>query len=237
VLALVMPLSLVSGDAWKKSRALLAKNYRDIVVVSIAGSKDLDNSFSADTGSGECLVVGRKAKPDTGRATFAILNERPPNQIAGAQAAYQIRRLIDGGQIRRLEDGPAGGTPINFGDEVIGHLLDAPLPESTGWFLSRVMDLSLAQTAYQIVVKGKVWLPAMRGSDAPPIPITTIKAIGQICPYHSDVKGINADGSVRGPFKIQRVTPSAAPTYPVLWSHSADRERTTTFEPDSEGLP
>ncbi len=61
-MALVMPLSLMSGESWQDSRSLLAKNYRDLVLVSIAGAGDMDISFSADTGMGECLVVGQQTE-------------------------------------------------------------------------------------------------------------------------------------------------------------------------------
>ena len=55
VLGLVMPLSLISGDAWEKSRALLAKHYSNLIIISIAGAASADLSFSADTHMGECL--------------------------------------------------------------------------------------------------------------------------------------------------------------------------------------
>ena len=61
MLALVMPLSLMPGDAWEASRELLAKSYSGLVLASIAGRGSEDMSFSADTGMGECLVVGRKS--------------------------------------------------------------------------------------------------------------------------------------------------------------------------------
>jgi hypothetical protein len=67
-LALVMPLSLMSGDSWEDSRKLLASSYSDLILVSIAGAADEDMSFSADTGMGECLVVGRKSSTASKRA-------------------------------------------------------------------------------------------------------------------------------------------------------------------------
>ncbi len=109
-------------------------------------------SFSADTGMGECLVVGHKAKTIGGRATFVILNERPAYPLLGATAAEQVHRLLSAGNLRRLEDGPLGGTALTFGDQRIGQALEAPLPESGGWNLSRVADLALAQSAYQLAV-------------------------------------------------------------------------------------
>lgn len=179
-LALVMPLSLAAGDAWEESRALLAHRYSALVIVSIAGADDKQLSFSADTGMGECLVVGRRSDDGSTRGTFVILNERPRFALLGAHAAKSIRHLIKGGSLRRLEDGPVGGTPIQFGDDIIGHSIDAPLPESGGWNVSRISDLALAQSAYQIATHGRVWLPGMSKSSAASLPVTTVATIGTI---------------------------------------------------------
>src|SRR4029453_7890473 len=116
----VMPLGLVAGDSWEASRKLIAGGYTDIVVVSIASPKDGTVAFSSDPRTGGCLIVGRKldgvgTKPPR-RAVFVMLTERPEYPLVGAEIARQIRRLVAGGKIRRLEDGPAGGTPIKFGD-------------------------------------------------------------------------------------------------------------------------
>ena len=126
-LALVMPLSLMAGDAWEKSRQLLRKSYSELIFVSIAGARDDALSFSADTGMGECLVVGRKTPKEEKRATFVALQQRPDSTIVGASIADQIRNAL-AGNLRKLEDGPVGGTPVRFGDDVIGFALDAPLP-------------------------------------------------------------------------------------------------------------
>jgi len=137
VMALVMPLSLMIGESWDDSRALLAKSYSDLLVISIAGATGEDSSFSADTGMAECLVVARKAKSENKRATFVVLNERPAYPLVGASAAEQIRRLIARKSIRRLEDGPMGGTHLYFGDDEIGQAMEAPLADLSGWNLAR----------------------------------------------------------------------------------------------------
>jgi hypothetical protein len=237
MLALVMPLSLIAGESWEDSRALLAKNYTDLVLVSIAGSRDADMSFSADTGMGECLVVGRKSNVGSTRATFIILNERPAYPLIGASAAEQIRRLIASGNIRRLEDGPVGGTFIYFGDDVIGQALNAPLPSPGGWNLSRIADLSLAQTAFQIVNEKRIWLPTISKSEAASISIATVAEIGEIGPIHRDINGNTPTGGIRGPFDIVPLQPNSAPTYPALWAHEAEKERAMSFGPDSEAVP
>lgn len=237
VLALVMPLSLMSGDSWEDSRVLLSKNYSDLILVSIAGAADKDMSFSADTDMGECLVIAHKSKRGSGRATFVILNERPQFPMLGASLARQIRRLVASSKMRRLEDGPVGGDLLYFGEDVVGQALDAPLPSSGGWNLARIADLSLAQTAYQIVHKKRLWLPSMNEADAPAIAMTTVAAIGEIGPYHADINGETQTGGIRGPFDIVSTKPGSTPTYPVLWAHDAESERTLAFPGDSQGVP
>jgi len=150
-----------------------------------------------------------------------------------SSTAAQIHRLIAGKKLRRLEDGPVGGTPLHFGDEVIGQAMDAPLPGSGGWNLSRIADLALAQAAYQ-VASGIMWLPAMSKSEAIKLPITTVATVGQIGPYHADIYADTATGGIRGPFNLPDVKPGSVPTYPVLWSHDAKRERTLSFEGKKE---
>jgi hypothetical protein len=135
-----------------------------------------------------------------------------------------------------LEDGPVGGTPIRFGDDIVGHAVEAPLPKEGGWHLGRSSDISLAQTAYQLCERERVWLPTMNECDSVTIPITSIGKIGQVGPYHSDISGNTASGSVRGPFSIAMVEAGTTPTYPVLWSHDAERERNMEFVGESEGM-
>jgi hypothetical protein len=119
--------------------------------------------------------------------------------LLGARVAEQIGQLISGENLRRLEDGPMGGSAIAFGDEVIGHAMSAPLPDSGGWNLARIADLSLAQAAYQLANENRVWLPTMNRTEAVNVPITTVGQIGEIGPYHSDVSGDTSTGTIRGP--------------------------------------
>lgn len=236
MLALVMPLSLMSGDAWANSRTLLAKQYSELIIVSITGEDSGDMSFSADTGMGECLVVGRKTGTPSDRATFVVLKERPAFPMLGASVAREVKCLIDAKATRCLEDGPLGGTAIKFGSDMIGHVLTAPISAEGGWYLSRVADLSLAQSAYQLRENGKIWLPGMDDSKSFSIPTATVGTIGKIGPYHSDIDGSTAKGGIRGPFTASPVAEGAVPTYPILWSHDAARERTMAFSADREGI-
>ncbi|MBE3112185.1 MAG: hypothetical protein IMZ46_17050, partial [Acidobacteria bacterium] len=224
-LALVMPLSLLSGEAWEESRRMLTDRYSELVLVSIAAAADNEMSFSADTDMGECLMVGRKATSLDFRASFVVLDKRPRFPMLGAGIATQIRRLIAGKSLRRLEDGPVGGTPIYFGEDRVGYALDAPLPPTGGWNPVRIADLSLAQTAWQMAKRGLLWLPSMNRDDAPPIKITKVERLrAKIGPYHADINGWTSTGEIRGPFDIEPLKPHDEPTFPVLWAHDTEEQ-------------
>jgi surface antigen len=235
-IALVLPLSFMSGEAWEDSRTLIINNYSDIILVSIAGTEGKKLSFSADTDMGECLLIGKKIKSKNTRAFFIILNERPKNTLIGVSISEQIRKEIQSNKIRCLEDGPVGGTHLKLGDDILGQIIEAPLPLHEGWHLSRISDLSLAQSAFQLVNNRSLWLPTMNKSESIPMAITTISEIGEIGPYHADINGLNSNGTLRGPFDLQEITPNLISTYPILWSHDAERERTLSFEADCEGI-
>ena len=77
VLALVLPLSAASGLSWQGFRKMLAADYTDLTVLSIAANGK-EMSFSSDTGMGECLVVARRRSeddPTAERAHFVSLRQ------------------------------------------------------------------------------------------------------------------------------------------------------------------
>jgi hypothetical protein len=76
----------------------------------------------------------------------------------------------------------------------------------------------------------------MAKSDAVNISITTVEKVGEVGPIHRDINGTNPNGSIRGPFDTPSTMPGSVPTYPVLWSHDAERERTMSFDADCEGI-
>ncbi len=236
MLALVMPLTLLTGSSWEKCRNQLREAYDGLILISIAGSDNLV-SFSADTGMGECLVIGQRSGRRQFRATFVILDEAPGYSVYGLTIAQQIRQMMRDKSLRRLEDGPSGGNAIYFGAEIAGQAIDAPLPSSGSWKLARTVDLSLAQSAYQLANRKRIWLPMQQFSDSIEIQMTAITDIGKTGPYHLDVSKRYSNGTIRGPFEVRSLQANTVPTYPILWAHDADRERTMLFEADREGIP
>ena len=121
----------MSGEAWEKSRRLLAKSYCDLGLVSITGAADEEMSFAADTDMGD----------------------------AGAGIATQIRCLVASKNMRRLEDGPVGGSPLYFGDDRVGYALDAPLPPAGS---SPTIESSRAAAAIA-TCGGLIWGSSQKG--------------------------------------------------------------------------
>ena len=131
--AMVLPLAVLQGQSWQKARDLWRKEYRDLVVVSIAGAKSSDKSFSADTDFGEALIIATKKGTDepSGRGVFVNLARRPRTPMEGEEMGDQIRRFIKPDDVRTLEHGPYGRLADlrrrGDGGRIAG------LPASRGW--------------------------------------------------------------------------------------------------------
>ena len=230
-LALVLPMSALSGKSWEKVRTLWRTEYSNLVVVTIAGAGTHARSFSADTGMAECLVIAERTPP-TGppRATFVVVDHQPPDPLVGSQLSAAITQAIHAG-VDTLEDGPHGGTRIRIGDTPYGNAINGNLPPSGPWQLAGIADPSLAQSAHQLTT-GHLWIA---GTDAHRIPVVPIRdTINRIGPHDLDIIGalLKSDGYAQGPFiKVIGCPPGSA--YPTLWNHDAARERRLIVAPDN----
>ena len=225
VLALVLPLSVANGLSWDGFREMLAREYTDLEILSIAANS-YGMSFSSDTGMAECLVIARKFKVDEtlqDRVHFTSLLRRPRSF---AHASSLAGGLQGSGQVRRIEDGPYGGTPLMVGEELAGETITAPYDDDReGWGAVRISDHSLAQTAYALS-NSKLWLPGIASSVE--LKTATLSSVGRRG-WHD----INIAGST-GPYI--KAPPSPTATYPALWNHNAKRETKMVCVPDFQLL-
>ncbi len=225
VLALVLPLTAAVGLSWDKFRRLLAVNYADIEVLSIAANGK-DMSFSSDTGMAECLIVARKlGKGDapSSAAVFTSFNRRPQGF---AHAAVISSEIVNSASLRRIEDGPYGGTLLTMGEEHTGEMLTAPYAKSgDAWAAVRLSDASLAQTAYALSCS-KLWLPGI--AEALDLKVIPLNVIGKRGMYDMNIAGTSSSA----PFT--RTSPNPTATYPALWNHNARQETRIICQPDSQ---
>ncbi len=223
VLALVLPLSAATGLSWDGLREVLARDYTDMTVVSIAAN-DREMSFSSDTGMAECLVIARKFMEDeqpNDADHFVSLSRRP-------QGFAYARELVAGcapdySQVRQIDKGPYGGTPLMVGGELAGYMITAP--RASVWRAVRLSDYSVAQAAFALS-QSKLWLPGMASSLE--LKTTLLASIGKLGFVHRDITG----PAPRGPF--DKISPSPTATYPAMWNHNATNETRMVCAPDAQ---
>ena len=228
VLALVLPLVATSGLSWQRFRSQMADTYDNVEVLSLAARNLRDISFSADTGLGECLVIGRKETRSItkGAPKFVSLLERPRHLVHSNELGNSMgRTAVD----RTLSDGPYGGTilPVAQGgssvhDQAIMAKID---PSGANWNAVRIADFAVAQTA-RALVNSQLWLPGQPAGMH--LPVVTLNVAGRLGLVDRDVIG----PPPRGPFDHMPATPT--PTYPSLWNHDAQVERRIVCQPDSQ---
>ena len=133
--------------------------------------------------------------------------------------------LLDGSNIRRIEDGPFGPTPLTIGGELAGGTITtARSTDGESWRAVSLSDSSVAQTAYALV-QSKLWLPG--SVSAVDLKMSFLSDFGNFGTYHLDVIG----PAPRGPFDKVDASPTA--TYPSLWNHNANNETKLICVPDS----
>ena len=223
VLALVLPAAFAQGESWRDARALLSKHYQDMVIVSIASIGITDQAFSADTGMAEVLVVAtkkpdnppsKKKKDSANSVQFANLRHRPVHHVAATEVAKSIaaiRRNTGAGRIA-IGDEDGNGSCINAGRLEGGCV--------------GLVEPSLAEFMFSLS-RGVLTDPRTNGTAN--LPITTLGNLGNRGLVDRDFIG----ASPRGPFdKIPLQT--TTPTFPALWNHDANRERSFIVKPDCE---
>ena len=203
------------GASTKKLRRMLAEEYHDLIVITIAQNDAYDSAFSHDTNLRECIVVATKGVGvNTGRATFVCLTERPDSLLTAQTLANQIREKS---VARRMEDLPHGGDEIRIGGHLVGHALDAPIDENE-WAASNIRTLSLIQMGYHLR-QGTLHFPSkLDGLELPTC------QIGDIAELNGDASFINGANG-RGAFKVQDGSPTSGETYPTLWKVHAETQR------------
>ena len=172
--ALVLPMTALQGATWQKVRELIANSYCEVTVLTIAADRQHDQSFSADTGMAETMVVCRKsAHAPYGRGLFVSLRRRPDSEMEATEIARAIKTATKASSVRTLEGGPFGGNPLHVGGEHLGEMIDVPLGNEAPWPAVGIADFSVLQAAQQLV-KGLLWLPQMQQSEGVPLPILTM---------------------------------------------------------------
>ena len=217
----IVPLGILTTATWSKVRTMLAEEYHDVIVVTIAGDSSEESSFSADTNMGECMVVATKGVGEnTGRARFVCLSARPDNLLLSRTVGLQIRALD---AVRKLEGAPHGGNTMNIGKSSVARVLDAPI--SVGeWSVSRVDAISLLQSAHNLS-EGRLHLP--QSEKVSEIPMATINDVG-VVGYTSP----KINHPSYGAFEMHERTSATQDGWDALWQVQCEVQRAMGTQPD-----
>ena len=224
VMGFILPATVLASPTSKKVRDMWATEYHDVVVITIAEAKGTDCAFSADTDMAECIIVATKGKSDnTGRGKFVCLNQRPQSQLEAFEIA---NRIIRSNGTYQLEDVPSGGDSIKVGNELLGYMLDCPLPHGKGWIATRVKSMALLQSA-QRLKKGRLELPMQELEEkVVKIPICEVGDIATL--------GL---AEVRRVFRKEEGYQPDGEGYPCLWNAKSEVQRSMLVLPDSRAIP
>jgi len=217
IMAMVLPATFARGKGWQRSRRFVDMHYDDIIIISLVSSGAHTTSFSADTAMAEVLLIGKKRKRPRkqGHAPvqFVSLRERPFNAAQAAEVARAIRAASNG---------------IRAGDS---HLGEATVSSLANGGAVGVLDNSLLATA--VMLRGGV-LRLPSATEKHPLAVTRLGDIAARGLVHRLINGKHpATGEFSGPFDIEPLRD--VPTYPCLWAHHADIERTFIVKPDTQG--
>jgi hypothetical protein len=212
-LAFVLPAAVASGEAWARTRELIADRYH---LETVIASHDAERpNFSENTDLSEILFIARKLKEKEtpGRTTYINL-WRNPRSIH--EALDLANRLTTTSAPAAVES--SGVTTVQGTSSKLGEIISTPTPrggESWSGVLFAQTDL---MRAHWLVEKGKLWMP---NGDVVKLPLCRLDGIGAIGP---DRKRIHEG------FKV---TEDDWTPYPAFWGHDSTTVLTIAQQPNA----
>lgn len=224
-MALILPVSVISGKDWGNTRALLSEHYERIELWTLSKvESSYSRSFSADTGMAEALIIAtKKVRVEalhTKSVQHIILLELPQREMAAVETAQVVS---DAREVFLGDDRIGVTLPGHFAREMVGHP-------------SGLVNVDLALVAEGLVKDALRFPPLNQPLD---LPITLLGAQALFGPVDRDINGINrSTGIPRGPFnvvKFDELVRGDAVPYPILWSQNSSSMTSLEVLPDSYG--
>ena len=226
-IALILPLSAMIGGSyddgvarsWQKLRRLLADNYNDIIVVSIAQWADRNASFSADTDLAEVIIVARRLCQDESpqrTAHFVNLNQRPSDKLTAQETAKALHRTIAG------LDAPETYDIATVGNDPIATVLLERIDPLEKWPAVRILNMELLRAAKELA-RGNLLFPRYRNPIE--IPVAPMRDLGNTGPV---------DRLFAAAFTRQSGA-NRGTAWPMLWSRDKEKQLQMAALPDSSG--
>ena len=184
--ALVLPVTALSGESWREVRRMLASRYEVEFVVSSHDPNLL--SMSYDTDIAEALLDGRRlsdGEDPTGRGRFVNL-WRAPYSETDALALVRALNAAASIPLHRSDGPPVGGSPLMVGGEQWGEIIDGPVGEAP-WSAARWRQALIGQFAAALE-RGEIWT----GDGTRLVGNVPVAAMSEVCnvgPQHRRIRG------------------------------------------------
>ncbi len=185
-IALVLPVTALSGESWRKVRQLLASRYEIEFVVSSHDPNLLAMSY--DTAIAETLLVARRlteAESPTGRGRFVNL-WRAPYSETDALALVRAVNAAASTPALRSDGPPVGGSPLMVGGEQWGEIVDGPIGQEL-WSAARWRQALTGQFAAALE-RGELWTEdgtRLLGN----VPVAAMSEVCNVGPQHRRIRG------------------------------------------------
>ena len=225
--ALVLPVTALSGESWRGIREMLASRYEVEFVVS---SHDPDTrSMSYDTGIAETLIVARRlneGESPSRRGRFVNL-WRAARSETDALALVSAVNSAASRPVLSSDGPPVGGSPLMVGGEQWGEVIEGPVGESA-WKAARWKRSLIGQFA-AAVERGELWTEDGT-SLAGNIPIAVMADVCNVGPQDRQIRGsLGVFDSYHGYDEQAQ--------FPALWSLNSNIHQGLISEPNAWLVP
>ena len=215
-LALVLPVTVCTGQSWQQTRSLIERDFTLNMVIS--SHDPLRWNFSDSTDLSEALLVATR-RPDGAdaaehRTTFINLWQNPD----GVLDAHRVGQAVTATTPARFED--SGAALLEVDGRHVGEVLSIPESMFRGkkWPGVQFARADVVRSALRLLINREVWVPGERIIAS--VPLCRFDQLGQVGPDRRRlIDGFDRTDSVTA--------------YPMVAGHDTEQRKTLTCSPDS----
>ena len=247
IIALTLPASCLTSNIpsniprkkgptrWQKFRKTLARNYRDINVLSITHYNQRNSAMSHDTQIAEVMIIARRLEVNErapGTMNLINLKRRPTNDRDAMNIAEAVRSTI-------LSIDQSTGEPaqesrqILMGDEDLGIIIRTKIPGNEPWPLSQVSQPGLIDAALSLnmgIIRSSKYTNRTFS-----FPVRTMGKLGQVSVHvdqNSKIFEQKDEPENSGKLGQTGNPVEERPFQPFMDGHSCHRDRTINAVPN-----
>ena len=221
--ALVLPVTALSGESWREVRQMLSSRYEIEFVVSSHDPQLL--SMSYDTAIAETLVVARRltdAESPTGRGRFVNLWRAPYSETDALALVRAVNSMVST-PVLRSDGPPVGGSPLMVGGEQWGEIVDGPVGDAP-WSAGRWRQALTGQFAAALE-RGELW--SEDGTRlVGRVPVAAMREVCNVGPQDRRIRGS------LGMFDAYHGWNGDA-QFPAIWSLDSSVHQSMSSEPNA----